>query len=132
MRGSVFAVASALLVASCASAPERGSGEERVFSRLDCQIISGNQKLEAEYNHSKMICEKKAEAAAISGTAAIPVGEGTVNAAFSGMRRGTAQRQIGEATLISCMGERDYTISTRAEFDKRCSARTVTPSSAGQ
>ncbi len=74
----------------------------------------------------------RAEAAAVAGTTAIPVGYGVGGAIASGIQRGTAQNQIAIATAKSCMGEYGYIFRTRDQHITACaaiaSATAATPS----
>lgn len=111
-------VAGSLLLASCQTAqkPE----EEQVFGRVDCQRAEGRPDIAVHYEQASAICKNRAEAAAVAGTTAIPVGQGIGGAIASGIERGAAQNQIGAATAISCMAEQGYVRRTRSEHDRIC------------
>lgn len=109
----------ALILAGCNTAQQDPS-QAVVFGRIDCKVIPGNPKLETEFEHAKAICLPRAQAAAISGTAAMPVGYGIGGAIASGIERGMTQRQIGELTAKSCMAEQGYFHKKRIEHDLSC------------
>ena len=128
MRYVAFFVMGALL-AGCNSAPQDPNQRE-MFGRVDCQIISGNKKLELEYEHAKAICLPRAEAAALTASASIPVGQGLGGSLASGIERGTTQREVGVATAKSCMAERGYFFKKGIEHDIAC-GRAKPPVQAG-
>ncbi|WP_162561217.1 hypothetical protein [Methylobacterium terrae] len=107
-----------LALGACNSA--RQPEEPKVYGRVDCKRAADHPELDIEMEQAKAVCLPRAEAAAVAGTTAIPVGRGIGGAIASGIERGMAQRQIGEATTISCMAERGYLFKTRSEHLQMC------------
>lgn len=117
-----FAILLGLLLTGCvaSSLPPPSGAEAKLFGRVDCKTTKGNAILEVEYEQAKAVCLNRADAAAVAGTTAIPIGHGAVNAVFSGIQRGSAQREIGLSTALSCMAERGYLHETDAANAARC------------
>ncbi len=71
---------------------------------MDCQIIPNKPKLLARAEQARAICLPRAAAAAAAETTA------------------TAQIQILDSTIISCMAEQGYLLRTAAEDEQACEA----------
>lgn len=109
----------AIQLPACATTPAPLE-EQRLWARFDCQRISQNPGLQAALEQSRAICVPRAEAAAISGTAAMPVGYGLGGAIASGISQGVTGNQISRATMSSCMAEQGWTLRTLTEHEAVC------------
>ncbi len=100
-------LACGLLVSACTTTSE-APVEQKEFRRVDCQIITDKPKLLAHAEQAKAICLPSAAAAA--------------SAAFAGNPGISAQIQIMDSTMISCMAEQGYLLRTVAEDEQECEA----------
>lgn len=111
-----------ILLAGCVAQADTVPEEPKIWGRADCQRVEGNPIIQQEAERVRALCVAKAEAAAVSGTTAIPVGNGIAGGMMSGIQRGMAQNQIATATLASCMGENGWMFKTRSEHEAMCAA----------
>lgn len=118
-RAAILFVFSA--VSACATHPE-DPGLETVFGRVDCRPIANDAALQQDFEQARTICVNRAQADAVAGTAAMPVGRGIGGAIGSGIAAGVAQSQIQNATTMSCMAEHGYLYRTRYEHQATCQA----------
>jgi hypothetical protein len=121
-RWGVLALAGAVLVACAQEVPPE---EQKVFGRTDCQRSAGNPAIEQEFERAKTVCMNRAQAAAVSGTTAMPYRPGLGGAIVAGIEQGMAQNQIGGATVMGCMAEHGYLLRTRTEHLSVCEAITA-------
>lgn len=119
--GVVAALGAAVMLGGCVQ-QQQPVEEQPIFGRADCQRMADNLALQQEFELARQVCVPRAEAAAIAGTTAMPVGRGLGGAIVSGIERGMTQNQIAMATAISCMAERGYIRRTRAEHEAACAA----------
>lgn len=119
--GLVAVLGAAVMLGGCVQqgAPQE---EPKIFGRADCQRAANNPVIQQDFELARQVCLPRAEAAAVSGTTAIPVGHGLAGAMMSGIERGMAQNQIATATVTSCMAERGYLLRTRTEHEAACAA----------
>jgi hypothetical protein len=94
--------------------------EQPIWGRFDCRRQADDPEVAMLFEQAKTICVNRAEAAAVAGTTAIPVGRGIAGAIASGIERGQAQNEIGTATTLSCMAEQGWARKPRAEHEAVC------------
>lgn len=121
MRIVIIAAACALL-AGC-NGSQTSTAEQNIFGRVDCKRFADYPELEIEFEQAKAVCLPRAQAAAVAGTTAIPVGHGVGGAIASGIERGMAQREIGVSTAVSCMAERGYLFKPMSEHLAMCESQ---------
>jgi len=122
MRNCVLVFAT-ISLAGCMAQANTGQVEDpQVWGRVDCRRQEGNPEVQMLAEQAKAICSSRAQAAAISGTTAIPVGHGLGGAIASGIERGQAQSEISNATAMSCMAEQGYLLRTKSAHIAACDA----------
>jgi hypothetical protein len=90
--------------------------EQRLWSRTDCQIMSGNAALQRQYETDTTLCQARARAEGLTVAATMRAGP-MVTAAVSG--------EVLQQAAIACMAERGYLLHTDAQFKARCQTGAV-------
>lgn len=120
---SLLPLGLSILLAGCvAQASQQNVEDPPLWGRVDCQRLADRPDLEIEFEQAKTICLSRGQAAAVAGTAAIPVGRGLGGAMASGIERGITANQIGTATINGCMGEMGYLFKPKSEHLAMCEA----------
>lgn len=116
---SMLLLAAPVFMTACHPAPEV-KVDPPVFGRVDCQRLADKPELKVLFEQDIAICKGRSEAAAVSGTAAMPIGHGLAGEVLAGMNKDAAARQISQSTLTSCMAERGYILRTVPEHIRVC------------
>jgi hypothetical protein len=126
---TVAALSLAALNSGCQTVAQQPAEDDPVgWARFDCQRSSHNPVLEGELERAKLVCNGRAEAAAIAGTAHIRPGYSMGSAIVAGVEAGQKQTQISHATGTSRMAEYGYRLSKRSEFVAVCPLPPPAPS----
>lgn len=125
--GFVAAVAACLALTGCVANQQVAEQDPMIWGRLDCRRAEIEPVIAVENERVKAVCLPRAEAAAIAGTSAMPVGYGIGGAIASGISRGIASNQIATNTLASCLAEHGYLNRRRSEHEAYCAAMAPPP-----
>jgi hypothetical protein len=116
---SAIVVVAVQLIACAREVPPE---QQKLFSRSDCQFISGNPALEQQFELAKQVCVPRAQAAATTASSNIPMGRGMGGAIAAGIEGGIVEAKVGMNTMMSCMAEQGYLLRTRTEHLEACAA----------
>lgn len=119
---TIAIIAVSILLSAC-NGSQQSTQEASIFGRVDCKRLADYPELEIEFEQAKAVCLPRAQAAAVAGTTAIPVGNGLGGAIASGIERGMAQREIGTSTTVSCMAERGYLYKPMSQHLAMCESQ---------
>ena len=125
--GFVAAVAASFALAGCVANQQVAEQDPMIWGRLDCRRAEVEPAIAVENERVKAVCLPRAEAAAIAGTSAMPVGYGIGGAIASGISQGIASNQIATKTLASCLAEHGYLNRRRSEHEAYCAAMAPPP-----
>lgn len=117
MNKVAIAACCGLLLAACQTVPPEQQEDPEVFGRVDCRRSANDPEVAALYQQDSAVCLGRAQAASLSGTAAMH-GQGIVG----GLDKAITSNNIGKATLISCMAERGYLYKRKSEHNTMCEA----------
>lgn len=123
MRTDLIAVlTAAALLGGCVAQAESVPEDPLVWGRVDCQLLSGNAILQADFEQARTICVSRGQAASVATTANMPNGYGMGGAMVAGMNKGIAGSQVSAATVGGCMGEMGYLQKPKSQHVAMCEA----------
>jgi hypothetical protein len=127
MRVLWTAALAMVALGGCAQQKQQIEEDPMIWGRLDCRRAEVDPVIAVENERVKAVCMPRAEAAAIAGTSAMPVGYGIGGAIASGISRGITSNQIATNTLASCLAKHGYLNRRRSEHDAYCAAMAPPP-----